>query len=108
VLPSDVLAEVTPSLASMGRLAATELKDLADAIDTPEGEPRHVPFDAWGQRVDVVEPHPGWQRMAEVAATHGVVATGYERAHGGYSRVHQFASPTSTRHRRRCSAAPSP
>jgi acyl-CoA dehydrogenase len=91
VLPSDVLAEVTPSLASMGRLAATELKDLADAIDTPEGEPRHVPFDAWGQRVDVVEPHPGWQRMAEVAATHGVVATGYERAHGGYSRVHQFA-----------------
>ncbi len=44
----------------MGLLAATELKDLADAIDTPEGEPRHVPFDAWGNRVDLVEPHPGW------------------------------------------------
>jgi acyl-CoA dehydrogenase len=91
VLPADVRAEVTPSLAELGLLAATELKDLADAIDTPEGEPRHVPFDAWGNRVDVVEPHPGWRRMAEVAATHGVVAAGYERAHGGYSRVHQFA-----------------
>jgi acyl-CoA dehydrogenase len=91
VLPADVRAEVTPSLAEMGLLAATELKDLADAIDTPEGQPRHVPFDAWGNRVDLVEPHPGWERMAEVAARHGVVATGYERAHGPWSRVHQFA-----------------
>jgi acyl-CoA dehydrogenase len=91
VLPADVLTDVTPSLAAMGHLAATELKDLADAIDTPEGEPRHTPFDAWGNRVDVVEPHPGWERMAEVAARHGVVATGYERAHSPWSRVHQFA-----------------
>jgi acyl-CoA dehydrogenase len=91
VLPPDVRAEVEPSLAAMGHLAATELKDLSDAIDTPEGEPRHVPFDAWGNRVDVVDPHPGWTRMAEVAAEHGVVATGYERAHGAHSRVHQFA-----------------
>jgi acyl-CoA dehydrogenase len=91
VLPADVLADVTPSLAELGLLAATELKDLADTIDTPEGEPRHVPFDAWGNRVDRVEPHPGWRRMAEVAARHGVVATGYERAHGGYSRLHQYA-----------------
>jgi acyl-CoA dehydrogenase len=91
VLPPEVRDEVTPSLAEMGLLAATELKDLADAIDTPEGEPRHTPFDAWGNRIDVVEPHPGWQRMAEVAARHGVVATGYERAHGPWSRVHQFA-----------------
>jgi acyl-CoA dehydrogenase len=91
VLPDDVREDVTPSLAEMGLLAATELKDLADAIDTREGEPRHVPFDAWGNRIDLVEPHPGWQRMAEVAARHGVVATGYERAHGPWSRVHQFA-----------------
>ncbi|WP_052664116.1 acyl-CoA dehydrogenase family protein [Nitriliruptor alkaliphilus] len=91
VLPADVRADITPALAEMGLLAATELKDLADAIDTREGEPRHVPFDAWGNRVDRVEPHPGWERMAEVAARHGVIATGYERAHGPWSRVHQFA-----------------
>jgi acyl-CoA dehydrogenase len=35
VLPPEVRDEVTPSLAEMGLLAATELKDLADAIDTP-------------------------------------------------------------------------
>lgn len=90
-LPADVRAEVEPELAEMGLLAATELKDLHDAIDTPEGEPTHVPFDAWGRRVDQVTPHPGWDRMAQVAAEKGVVATGYERAHGAHSRVHQFA-----------------
>jgi acyl-CoA dehydrogenase len=91
VLPEDVRAEVEPSLAEMGYLAATELKDLSDRIDTPEGEPRHTPFDGWGRRVDLVEPHPGWDRMAQVAAERGVVATGYERVHGAHSRVHQFA-----------------
>ncbi|MTV26492.1 acyl-CoA dehydrogenase [Nitriliruptoraceae bacterium ZYF776] len=91
VVPPEVREEIEPGLATMGRLAATELKDLSDVIDTPEGEPRHTPFDAWGRRVDVVEPHPGWDRMAQVAAEHGVVATGYERAHGPWSRVHQFA-----------------
>ncbi|HSK23458.1 MAG TPA: acyl-CoA dehydrogenase family protein [Egicoccus sp.] len=91
VLPPEVHAEVVPSLAEMGHLAATDLKTWSDAMDDPSQEPRLRPFDAWGNRIDEVEISPYWDKIAEVAHRHGVVATGYERAHGEHSRVHQFA-----------------
>ena len=91
VLPPDVLAEVTPSLAEMGELAAGELFALSREMDRRENEPRLVPFDAWGRRVDDIQVAPQWDRIGRYAATHGVVATGYERAHGEHSRLHQFA-----------------
>lgn len=91
VLPPEVLAEVTPSLAEMGHLAATELFELSNAMDRHDNEPRLVQFDPWGNRIDRVETAPEWDRIAAHAAGHGVVATGYERAHGEWSRVHQFA-----------------
>jgi len=91
VLPPDVHAEVAPTLAAMGHLAATDLKAWSDAMDDPAHEPRLRHFDAWGNRVDEVETSPYWGRIADVAHRHGVVATGYERANGEHSRVHQFA-----------------
>ncbi len=91
VLPAEVLADIEPSLAEMGQLAAGELKERSDEMDRREHEPRLRPFDAWGNRVDEVEVSPHWERIAEVAHTHGVIATAYERAHGEHSRVHQFA-----------------
>ncbi len=75
----------------MGELAATEMFDLAAAMDTREKEPRLVPFDAWGNRVDHIETAPEWERLGAISAEKGVVATAYERAHGEHSRVHQFA-----------------
>ena len=90
-MPPEVLAEVTPSLAEMGQLAAGELFQLSREMDRRENEPRLRPFDAWGRRVDDVEVAPQWKRIGQVSATHGVVATGYERAHGEHSRLHQFA-----------------
>ena len=91
VLPPDVLADVTPSLAAMGRLAAGDLNDLAVQLDRREHEPRLVAYDAWGQRIDRIETAPAWSAIGRVAAEHGVVATAYERAHGEHSRLHQFA-----------------
>ena len=91
VLPPDVLTEITPSLAEMGQLAAGELHELSRAMDRRENEPRLKTFDAWGRRVDDIEVAPQWERIGRYAATHGVVATGYERAHGEHSRLHQFA-----------------
>jgi alkylation response protein AidB-like acyl-CoA dehydrogenase len=91
VLPPEVLEEVAPSLAEMGRLAAGELKELSDQLDTAPHEPRLVPFDAWGRRIDDVEVSPLWEQLGDVGKRHGVVATAYERQHGEYSRVHQMA-----------------
>jgi Adaptive response protein AidB N-terminal domain/Acyl-CoA dehydrogenase, middle domain len=54
-------------------------------------EPKLSSWDAWGHRVDTIELTPLWQEAARIAAERGVVATAYERKHGEYSRIHQFA-----------------
>ena len=91
VLPPEVREEITPSLAEMGVLTATQLKAMADEVDDPAHEPRLRPFDAWGRRIDEVEVSPLWERIGDLGKRHGVVATAYERAHGEHSRVHQMA-----------------
>ena len=77
-----------PSLREMGRLSA-ELypAQLADRLS----EPVLTQWDAWGNRVDRIELTPLWRTAERIAAEHGVVATAYERAHGRFSRIHQFA-----------------
>jgi acyl-CoA dehydrogenase len=88
-LPPEVLCEIEPSLAEMGRLAGGELyqMQMADRLN----EPVLTQWDAWGERVDHIEVSPLWKVAARLAARHGVVATAYERAHGPHSRTHQAA-----------------
>jgi acyl-CoA dehydrogenase len=88
-LPPEVLREVEPPLKEMGELAGGELYRLALAHRLDE--PRLTQWDAWGERIDALEHTPVWQRAEELAAAKGVVATAYERAHGRFSRIHQFA-----------------
>jgi alkylation response protein AidB-like acyl-CoA dehydrogenase len=88
-LPAEVLREVEPSLRAMGELAAGRLLALSHAHRLDE--PAHVPFDAWGRRIDAIEVNAAWREYARVAAEHGLVATAYERKHGRFSRLHQFA-----------------
>ncbi|HRC84837.1 MAG TPA: acyl-CoA dehydrogenase family protein, partial [Thermoanaerobaculia bacterium] len=88
-LPPEVLSEIEPSLADMGRLAAEELYPLQ--LADRESLPRLVSWDPWGQRVDRLELTPLWQRAERLAAEAGVVATAYEARHGAFSRPHQFA-----------------
>ena len=86
---SDVRREIEPELAEMGELAAGRLHELA--VRHRRDEPVHVPFDAWGRRTDEVRVNAAWQEYARVASERGLVAIGYERANGRFSRVHQFA-----------------
>ncbi|MFL5270936.1 MAG: acyl-CoA dehydrogenase family protein, partial [Anaeromyxobacteraceae bacterium] len=88
-LPAPLLAELEPELRHLGALAVGRLLDL-QAADRG-AEPRHVPFDAWGRRVDRIELTPLWREAAALAARHGLVATAYERRHGARSRLVQFA-----------------
>ena len=82
-------AEVEPELRHLGDLAAGRLAALQQADRLVE--PRHVPFDAWGRRVDQIELTPLWREAAALAARHGLVAVAYERRHGWLSRVVQLA-----------------
>jgi alkylation response protein AidB-like acyl-CoA dehydrogenase len=88
-LPGDVRAEIEPALDAMGELSGGPLYrlQLEDRLE----EPRLVQWDAWGHRVDTIELSPLWRRAHRIAAEHGLVATAYERRHGPWSRVHQFA-----------------
>jgi len=88
-LPADVRAGIEPELTAMGELAGGELYrfQLADR----RNEPVLTQWDAWGNRVDRIEVSPLWREAERIAAGQGLVAIAYERRHGQYSRVHQFA-----------------
>jgi alkylation response protein AidB-like acyl-CoA dehydrogenase len=89
LLPRDVFRAVAPHLRHLGERAASDLLPLAAAAEAQP--PRHVPFDAWGRRVDDLELSPGWLGLKRVAAEEGLVASGYERLHGPWSRLYQHA-----------------
>lgn len=89
-LPADLLAQIEPSLIELGELAGAELYQLQ--LQDRLNEPTLMQWDAWGNRVDRIEVTPLWRRAAELAASQGLIAIPYERAHGRYSRIHQFAA----------------
>nr|WP_298721622.1 acyl-CoA dehydrogenase family protein [uncultured Steroidobacter sp.] len=89
-LPAGMLAEIEPSLTELGALAGGELYQLQ--LQDRLNEPTLTQWDAWGNRIDRIEVTPLWRRAAGIAASHGLIAIPYERRHGRYSRIHQFAA----------------
>jgi len=88
-LPPEVFADVEPSLREMGTLAQGSL--AAMQIADRALEPTLTHWDPWGQRIDRIEVTPMWRHLERLSAEKGIVATAYERKHGRFSRVHQFA-----------------
>ena len=88
-LPAQILSDVEPDLRRLGQRAVTDILALGE--DAERSPPRHVPYDAWGKRVDRIETSEAWQELDRISATEGIVATAYERAHGIHSRIDQFA-----------------
>lgn len=90
VLPEDVRRKHEQEYRHLGELAGGELyrASLEDRLNEPE----LTQWDPWGNRIDEIELTPLWRRAQRIAAEHGLVAKGYEGAHGPYDRVHQFVS----------------
>ena len=88
-LPPDVLAELEPDLRRLGQRAVTDILALGEEAE--QSPPRHIPYDAWGKRVDRIETSDAWRELDRISAAEGIVATAYERAHGIHSRIDQFA-----------------
>jgi hypothetical protein len=73
------------------RLGDRAAGDIAAWGALAESEPpRHIPYDAWGKRVDRIEVSRGWQNLDRISAEEGLIATGYERKNGALSRIDQF------------------
>ena len=89
VLPREVLRACTDLLRSMGALAADHLLELTSLAR--KEEPQLVEFDPWGRRIDEIRTPEAWRTLARIASEQGLVGIPYERRHGAYSRIHQFA-----------------
>src|SRR5512140_3503929 len=75
-VPSTLASALRDELRALGALAGGELYrlQLADRLN----EPVLTQWDAWGRRVDEVVVSPLWREAAQLAVTHGLVATGYD------------------------------
>lgn len=89
VLPPEVLEAIEEDLRQMGEDASNRLLYLADEAE--RDEPQLVQYDAWGNQVDYVQTSWAWKKLKDIAAEEGLVAIGYERQFGEYSRIYQFA-----------------
>ena len=79
-LSKDFAKEATDELRELGELTGGEL--FREQLRLRRDEPTLVQWDPWGKRVDTVEVTPYWKRMAPLAATYGLVASGYDSRFG--------------------------
>jgi alkylation response protein AidB-like acyl-CoA dehydrogenase len=88
-LPATLLDDgLRAELRELGAIAGGDLYrlQLADRLS----EPVLTQWDAWGRRIDEVAITPLWREAERLAARHGLVATGYDRALGRHARLAQF------------------
>lgn len=88
-LPQDVLEEVYKDFHRFGERLTSDV--LAFSDDAEANPPKLVSHDPWGRRIDDIVTSNGWKQLDKVSAEEGIVATGYERKYGQYSRLIQFA-----------------
>ena len=92
LLPAEMLGELRPQLAELGGHAATDLFELAREAE--RDLPRHIPYDAWGRRIDDIATSPAWQELHTWQVKLGICAVPYDTDHTGfgeYARVVQAA-----------------
>jgi acyl-CoA dehydrogenase len=87
-LPADVLAAVEPQYRELGALSGGHFFALQQS--DRDNEPVHVPWDAWGNRIDRIDVTPLWREAEPLAAEWGLVAAAYEGRFGALDRIHQF------------------
>ncbi len=89
ILPAGMLAEIESDLRELGERVVGDIMEMG--LDAQSNLPRLVNFDPWGRRIDRLQLAHGWQQLHDVAAEQGLVAIGYERNYGPWSRIYQFA-----------------
>lgn len=82
-------AEFDPALQQLGEKCRSEYLQLAREAE--KNTPEHIPFDAWGNRIDEIKISHAWTELQKIAAREGLIAIGYERHFAEWSRVFQFA-----------------
>ncbi|WP_433414083.1 acyl-CoA dehydrogenase family protein [Microtetraspora malaysiensis] len=89
ILPPDVFEKAAGELDHAAERCATEMPPLAARAEA--NPPRHLPYDAWGRRIDRIEIDPAWTELVRLLQGLGAVAIPYEETYGAYGRVVQAA-----------------
>lgn len=89
LLPPEVFAAAAPALDEIGERALHEWPPLA--LRAEGNPPRHVPYDAWGKRIDHIDLDPAWPTLVRAGQEIGITAIPYGDEHGRYARVVQMA-----------------
>lgn len=87
--PKEVLTPVLADLESFASRILNEIEPLS--LLAEKYIPTHKKYSAWGEEVDDIETHPAWKKLDSISAEEGLIAIGYERKYGKYSRPYQFA-----------------
>ncbi len=88
ILPEAQRRDAEAGFVALGDYA---LQACARQAASPPTEPVLTNWDAWGNRVDRIELTETWREGPAIAARHGLVADGHDRALGEFARVRQFA-----------------
>ena len=88
MLPADILSEIEPDLRTLGARVVGDIQALGDVAESQP--PQLVQFDPWGRRIDRIDLSPAWTALEKISAEEGLVAIGYERRQGQWSRLYQF------------------
>ena len=88
-MPAHFLPEVERHLRICGQKAITDWLMWSQLAESEP--PQHVPFNAWGQRIDQIKMSQGWTELEKEAAVNGLIAIGYERQQKEHSRLYQMA-----------------
>ncbi|KAA0721641.1 Acyl-CoA dehydrogenase family member 11 [Triplophysa tibetana] len=81
--------EVEGDLLRFGERIVSEIDSLGRQCEL--NPPRLQQYDAWGRRVDRIITCDAWTRLKHISAQEGLVASGYERTYGEWSRVYQMS-----------------
>ncbi|MHB1669047.1 MAG: acyl-CoA dehydrogenase family protein [Thiomonas sp.] len=90
MIPPALLDPALQELERIGQRSATEWPALGDKAES--NPPRHVPFDAWGRRIDRIDVDPAFLQLVEIGQEIGLTALPYESAYGGFGRIVQAAA----------------
>lgn len=86
---SQHIIDITKDLQRFGERVTKDI--YQNSLRMEAEQPKLEQIDAWGRRVDHLVTSSAWDAMKPIAAEEGLVACGYERKYGEWSRLHQFA-----------------
>lgn len=88
-LPAEYWQDVNHDLSQLGENCAGAFMDISRRAEREK--PVHVPYDAWGARIDELRVSTAWQELQDIAARERLIHIGYHRPLGIHSRLYQFA-----------------